>query len=120
MFKKAVKTEAKLRLAIAGPAACNRMRAMQQQSKIDRGQGEASLNAGVDAIGTIANQSQRDAETEKEVRNAIDQINDAPAGDSNDAALRAVCGLRTYRATRQCAELRQADTEGDERPDASR
>lgn len=109
-----------LLIVIAGPAACNRMRAMQQQSKIDRGQGEASINAGVEAIGTIANQSQRDVETEKEVRNAIDQINAAPAGDSNDAALRAVCGLRTYRATRQCAELRAADTSADEGANTAR
>lgn len=109
-----------LLIVIAGPAACNRMRAMDKQAEVDRGQGEASIDAGVEAIGTIANQAQRDNETDREVRNAIDQINAAPAGDSNDAALRAVCGLRTYRATRQCSELRAADTAANERTDTGK
>lgn len=103
-----------LLIVIAGPAACNRMRAMDKQAEIDRGQGEASIDAGVEAISTIANQAQRDSETDKEVRNAIDQINSAPAGGSNDAALRAVCGLRSYVSTRQCTELRAANTAANE------
>ncbi len=106
-------------IIIAGPAACNRIRALQDQARVDQGQSGAAIGAGVEAINTIAGQAERDAATDREVKNAIDQINAAPAGDSNDAAIRAVCGMRSYRDTRQCARLREAHTGADEGKDTA-
>ena len=52
-----------------------------------------------------------------EVKELANEILSAPPGNRNDAARRAVCGMRAYRDHPQCAGMRPADSEKPARPD---
>jgi hypothetical protein len=78
------------------------------QGRLDRGQAEAGVNAGSDAIATIGNVTATEANILDTVKEGQDEIDRAPAGNSNAAADRATCSLRYYRDTPGCAALRSA------------
>lgn len=96
-----------------------RERAAAAQSKVDRGQADAVSKAAGEAVETIGNNADKAAATDKMVREGSDAITNAPAGNSNDAALRASCRMRAYRDTDRCRKLLQppgAVDMGDRRP----
>lgn len=71
-----------------------------------------------DAVAENVNRSAEDIDAEtKELAN---EILAAPAGRRNDAARRAVCGMRAYRDHPDCAGVRPADPEGPARADQAR
>lgn len=94
-----------LGLIMWGPAACNRYLAEKQAHKIDKGQSEATLDALDLADKTEAERRALAAEIEAQAAELAKAIREAPAGDSNDAADRAVCQTRTYRETPKCVAL---------------
>lgn len=98
-------------LFIWGPAACNKIRGLEQQTKIDRGQIEASHQSGSDAVNTVgtvaSNQMQSEDLTrsnEKEIRNA-QGANDAVNPAVRDAGLRALCRRKASAHDPKCRVL---------------
>jgi type II secretory pathway component PulM len=91
-----------------GPAACNRIRGLEAQSKVDRGQTEALGNSAADAVETQGKANQRETESEavtrsneKEIRNA-DGANDPVNPAVRDAGLRSLCRRAAYRNSERC------------------
>lgn len=97
-------------LLIFGPQACNSYFAARQEARNAKGQAEASVNSGAEAMNTVSNVSAGDDRIDAEVKGATDEIRAQPAGNSNNAALRASCRLRSFRDDERCAALRRADT----------
>lgn len=75
------------------------------QAKLSQGQTDAAIASGQDAVETIGNAAARETEIDRSVKDGTDAINHAPAGDSNDAADRAACGMRSYRDLPRCRAL---------------
>jgi hypothetical protein len=84
---------------------CNSARDAGAAAKIERGRGEAAIDSGRDAVETIGNAAARETQIHDSVKDGTDAINDAPAGDSNDAADRAACRLRAYHDHPRCRAL---------------
>lgn len=84
---------------------CESARTAGTQAKLSAGQGQAAIESGADAVQTIGNATARETEIHQTVKDATDAIAHAPAGDSNDAADRAACQLRTYRDQPRCRAL---------------
>lgn len=80
------------------------------ENRVAKGQAEASVNSGAEAMNTVSNVAAAQAETERIVKEATNEIRSAPAGNSNAAAERAACKLRQYKHLERCARLRAADT----------
>jgi hypothetical protein len=100
--------------------AWQRSRAAGIQSKVDQGQGAAIGKAGGVAVETVGNNADNATAIDKTVKEGTNAIANAPAGDSNDAALRASCKLRSFSNTDRCRQLLQpagADGVGERRPD---
>ena len=100
-----------LSIVIFGPAACQRIRSLTAQSKVERGQSGAFHNSAADAINTVGDVAANQAETaavsrqnEEEIRNAkgADQRVDPAA---NAAGLRALCKRRSHRDDPACRVL---------------
>ncbi len=110
-LKAALAVGAVLLLVIAilwGPAACNRIRGLEAQSKVDRGQTEALGNSAADAVETQGKANQRETESEavtrsneKEIRNA-EGANDPVNPAVRDAGLRSLCRRAAYRNSERC------------------
>jgi hypothetical protein len=97
-------------LAIEGPAACNAYLSESKAHKIDKGQADATLDS-VDAANKMAAQiDANEHQIQTETKGLADAVRQAPAGDSNDAADRAVCGMRAYHDSQRCAAMRAADS----------
>jgi hypothetical protein len=84
---------------------CQSAQTARTESKLAKGQAGAALQSGSDAVETIGNASAREAEIHTTVQEVQNAINTAPAGDSNDAAVRAACRLRSYRHQPKCVAL---------------
>jgi FtsZ-interacting cell division protein ZipA len=84
--------------------------AAETQGRLDRGQAEAAAASGQEAMNTVAAVEANAAETRDTVKEATREIEQAPDGNSNDAAERATCRLRLYYNSQRCAALREADT----------
>jgi hypothetical protein len=100
--------------------AWQKSRASAIQSKVDQGQTKAAIEAGSVAVETVGNNADNATSIDKTVKEGTNEIGNAPAGDSNDAALRASCKLRSFINTDRCRQLlQQADPErvGERRPD---
>ena len=82
-----------------------RARGAETSERIAKGQRGAAIESGSDAVQTIGNTQASETETHQTVKDATNAINSAPAGDSNDTAERAACGLRAYRHTDRCITL---------------
>ena len=79
-------------------------------ARVDQGQAAAVSNASVSAISTLGNNADRATAIGKTAKDGTDEIHEAPAGNSNDAAERASCGMRSYRDSGRCRQLRGAGT----------
>jgi hypothetical protein len=78
-------------------------------ARVDQGQAAANMNASVEAIQTQGNNADRASATDATVKDGQDDVKAAPGGNSNDAADRATCRLRSYRDTGRCRQLLGAD-----------
>lgn len=90
----------------------NVARTAKTQSRIDRGQAEAATATASDALSTMGNATAAAQETDKTVQEGRDAIDNADAGNSNDAADRAMCRMRTYYDTERCRQLRSVRAPG--------
>lgn len=80
-----------------------------KEAKVAKGQAEASIQSGAEAMNTVSNVSAADAETDAIVQGGINEIRNAPEGQRGIAAQRAACRLHQYRDSERCAALRNAD-----------
>jgi len=78
-------------------------------ARVDQGQAGANMNASTAAISTLGNNADRAAAIDKTVKDGTDAIDQAESGNSNAAAERASCQLRSYRNTGRCRALLGAD-----------
>lgn len=95
-------------LAVGGLFAWNQWQALRGakvENRIQQGQTGAAIESGGDAVQTIGNSQSREAAIEQTVRDGINEIEKAPAGDSNAVADRAACRLRAYRGSPRCVAL---------------
>jgi hypothetical protein len=100
-----------LLLVLAGPAACNKIRSLGAQNRLNQEQTEALANSAADAVATqgVANKREGDSETltrsnEKDIRNApgaTDPVNPA----AHDIGLRSLCKRAAYRDSERCRLL---------------
>lgn len=88
---------------------CTSLFTAKQAARTAKGQAEASIDSGAEAMNTVSNVSAGDDRIDETVKGGRDEILSQPAGRSNDAALRAACRLRQYRDLERCAALRGAD-----------
>lgn len=65
----------------------------------------AAVESGHDAVQTSGNVAANAAARTNDVERAKDEIDKAPAGRSNDAAVRAACQLRSQRDKPRCVAL---------------
>lgn len=80
-------------------------RSAKTQAGLAKGQAGAAMESGQDAVGTVGNTSARETGIDRTVEEGTDEIDRAPAGNSNDAADRATCRLRSYRHLPKCVAL---------------
>lgn len=98
-------------LLMWGPQACNSYFSQKTQIRVEKGQGEAGIQSGEMAVDT-AGKNASDADlVDAAVKEALNEIRNAPDGNSNDAALRAACKLRSYERDERCAAMRKADSD---------
>lgn len=91
-----------------GPSLVSSLFTAKQEARVAKGQAGAATEAGAEAMNTVSTLTEHAADTDRATKGGIDAINAAPGGDSNDAALRAACGMRVYRDSKQCAGLSAA------------
>jgi type II secretory pathway pseudopilin PulG len=84
-----------------------KQRAAALQNKVIQGQADAAIKAGKIAVETVGNNADNAAAIDKTVREGTDAIDKATPGDSNDAALRESCKLRSFINTDRCRKLLQ-------------
>lgn len=92
-------------LGLVALRSCNTARTAGTAEKLATGQRGAAIDSGADSVSTTGNvqtAAEQRAETVKDGNHAIDQ---APAGNSNGAAERASCELRSYRHSSRCIDL---------------
>lgn len=94
-----------LSLSVYGCQQWQRARTAATQAKLATGQAGAALESGKDAVETVGNASAREGAITETVKEGTDAIRAAPAGDSNAAAERAACRLRSYRNQPRCVAL---------------
>ena len=97
--------------AMFGLWSWQRQRGAKTEAKVAKGQSGAAMQSGADAVDTIGNAQARETSIDRTVKDGSDAIDAAPAGDSNDAALRAACGMRSYRDQPACAALHRTVAE---------
>lgn len=93
---------------VNGVTACQKMLVSKKQAEVSQGQAGASIDSGAEAMNTVAAVDQRDKAIDQSTKEATDEIRKAPPGNSNDAALRAACRMRSYEHNERCAALRKA------------
>ena len=81
------------------------LRGAKTETKVQAGQIGAALASGHDAVQTVGNNQDRATEIKQAVKDGTDEIDKAPAGNSNDAADRAACRMRSYRNSPKCLAL---------------
>lgn len=95
-------------LALWGPAACQKMRSQEAQSKVDSAQSGAFRNSAADAINTQSAVNQRERESESLSRSNEEEIRNAKGADqrvdpaANAAGLRALCRRPSRRNDPAC------------------
>jgi hypothetical protein len=83
----------------------SKSRTAGQQAELNKGQTDAAIKSGQDAVNTFGNEQAREGTIHDDVRTGTDEIGKAAGGNSNDAADRAACSMRTYRHTSKCVAL---------------
>tara|TARA_R110000824_G_scaffold401790_1_gene616445 strand:- start:31716 stop:32066 length:351 start_codon:yes stop_codon:yes gene_type:complete len=91
---------------VFAPAMISKIMTQKKQIRVEQGQAEAGTQTGEAVLDELGKKAAADAEIDKSVEEATAEIDKAPAGFSNDAALRASCALQTYKNTAKCRELR--------------
>lgn len=81
------------------------LRGVKTEVKVQAGQTGAAIASGHDAVQTIGNTQARETKIQQTVKDGTDEIDKAPAGDSNDASDRAACRMRAYRHSPKCVAL---------------
>lgn len=81
------------------------LRGAKTEVKVQAGQTGAAIASGHDAVQTVGNTQARETEIQQTVKDGTDEIDKAPAGDSNDVADRAACRMRAYRHSPKCIAL---------------
>ena len=84
---------------------CNVARTARTEAHLATGQRGAAIESGSDAVQTLGNAQAAERATHATVKEGTDAINQAPGGDSNDAADRAACRLRSYRHSGKCIAM---------------
>jgi hypothetical protein len=84
---------------------CGTAQTSATEAKLATGQTEAAIETGADAVNTVGNAAANATEIHQTAKEGTDAIQAAPAGDSNDAADRAVCRMRIYRNSPKCVAL---------------
>lgn len=95
-------------LVFGGPALIVNLLGAKKEARIAKGQTKAAVASGAEAATTMGNVMAAEAAIDRTVKEGTDAIDRAEAGDSNDAAERAACGMRAYRDSERCAALRGA------------
>lgn len=80
-------------------------RAAQAQNRLSTNQAQATTESGKDAVATTEKNANRAQESERTAQEGKDAIDHAEGGNSNDAADRAACRMRTYRDSERCRAL---------------
>lgn len=75
------------------------------ETRLATGQRGAAIDSGTDAVETVGTAQANEADTQIIVKEGTDAIQQAPGGDSNAAADRAACRLRSYRHSVKCVAL---------------
>jgi hypothetical protein len=94
-----------LLLAFLWLRSCDQARSAKTQANLSKNQAGAAIESGHDAVETLGNAGAREAEIHTTAKDGTDAIEKAPAGDSNAAAERAACGMRSYRHLPKCIAL---------------
>lgn len=103
-----------------GPSACTSYFSAKKQAEVSKGQAGAAIDSGAEAMNTVSDVEQNAAITRETTKEAQHEVESAPAGDSNDAADRAACRMRSYANSERCARLRAARPAVAGRPDPAR
>lgn len=81
---------------------CTSLFTTKTENRVLKGQGQAGMSAGQEAMNTVSNVAQADAETDRTVKAATAEVRAAPAGNSNAQAQRGACSMKSYRNTERC------------------
>jgi hypothetical protein len=98
-------------VVFAGPAACNKMRSMAAQGRVQHSQGEAHANSAADAVGTVAASGEASAASEELTRSNEKDIRNAKGSNAavdpaaRDAGIRAICLRNASRDDPKCKLL---------------
>lgn len=96
---------------VFGPAMVSKIMTQKKQIRVEQGQAEAGTQTGEAALDELGKNADATDEIDKSVDDAQAEINKAPPGYSNDAALRASCRLKSYQNTQQCKDLAEKTNE---------
>ena len=95
-------------LIFAGPAACNKIRSMAAQARVQHAQTEALSNSANDAVGTVARSGEAERASEELTRTNEQQIRAAEGANDKvnpavrDAGIAALCRRAAYRDDPRC------------------
>jgi len=92
-------------LTVVTLKSCGESRTAKTGEKLATGQRGAAIESGRDAVQATGNVSAAETARLSTVKEGKDAIHEAPAGDSNDAAERASCRMRSYRHSSKCVAL---------------
>ena len=92
-------------LALITMRSCSATNTAKTETRLATGQAGAAIESGTDAVQTIGNAQTNETDIHANVKEGTDAIQSAPAGNSNDAADRAACRLRSYRNSSKCVAL---------------
>ena len=87
---------------IFGPAACNSIRGAKKQAEVSSEQGNASINAGAEAVNTIGNVSANAAATDDALDQGRGEVRAAPEGQKGKATVNAACRFKINRDKPAC------------------
>lgn len=79
------------------------------EARLGKETGTAIIDTVEVADAVAENQNKTEAQIDAETKELINEVLEAPPGKRNDAARRAVCGMRVYRSHPDCAGVRPAD-----------
>ena len=95
-------------MLLAGPAACNKIRSMGAQAKVNGAQSNAFVNSAGDAVETIGNANSRERSSDDLTATNSKEIHDAPGAKVqvdpavDNAGLRSLCRRAAYRDSERC------------------
>jgi hypothetical protein len=91
-----------------GPAACNKIRSMGAQNRVNTGQAGAGKESAVDAINTQGTTNARERAGDEQTKQSLEEIRNAKGADApvdpgvNNAGRRGLCAIAAYRNDPKC------------------